>query len=97
MVLTSTIPHSKLSKRHNALSYHKTREAVAAGIVKYYHIQGETNPADIVSKHWKMASVWDTLKILMFYDSCKKNKEEIDKESDSQEQSQAETKKQRMV
>ena len=80
VVLTSTVPHSKLSKQHNALSYHKTREAVAAGIVKYYHIHREQNPADIVSKHWKMAAVWDTLKHLMFYDSRKKDKNDVDSE-----------------
>ena len=89
VVLTSTVPHSKLSKRHNALSYHKTREAVAAGIVKYYHIQGDQNPADIVSKHWKMAAVWDTLKHLMFYDSRKKDKKDIESETVKQEQEHA--------
>ena len=91
VVLTSTVPHSKLSKQHNALAYHKTREAVAAGIVRYYHIHGDQNPADIVSKHWKMAAVWDTLKLLMFYDSRKKDKNEVNPESNSQDQEQTDT------
>ena len=91
VVLTSKVPHSKLSKRHNALSYHKTREAVAAGILKSYHIQGEKNSADIVSQHWKMASVWDTLKLLMFYNRRKKDKNEVDPEQASQEQYQSGT------
>jgi len=49
------------------LSYHKARECVAAGIFRMIHIQGKCNPADILSKHWDMASVWETLKPLMFW------------------------------
>ena len=67
VVNTASIPHSKLSKRHNALSYHKTRESIAAKIVKYFHVAGKKNPADILSKHWDMPSVWDTLRPLMFW------------------------------
>ena len=37
VVTSSTIPHSALNKRHNALSYHRVREAVAAGIIRFYH------------------------------------------------------------
>ena len=67
VVDSSSIPHSKLHKRHNALSYHRTREAIAAGIVRYYHVRGEVNPADILSKHWDMPAVWDSLKPLLFW------------------------------
>ena len=85
VVLPSTIPHSKLMKRHNTLSYHKTREAVAAGIVKYFHINGEDNPADIVSKHWKMPAVWKTLKSLMFYEGKKSEDKELRTKEDKEE------------
>ena len=61
------MPHSKLNKRHNALSYHRTREAIAAGILLFYHVRGTLNPADILSKHWTMASVWGVLKPLLFW------------------------------
>jgi hypothetical protein len=67
VVNTASVPHSKLHKRHNALSYHKTREAIAAGIIRFYHIAGSTNPADILSKHWDMPSVWAMLKPLLFW------------------------------
>ena len=56
VVNTASIPHSKLQKRHNALSYHRTREAICAGITRFYHIRGTTNPADILSKHWDYPS-----------------------------------------
>ena len=33
VVNSSSIPDSKLHKRHNALAYHRTREEIAAGIL----------------------------------------------------------------
>ena len=64
---TASVPHGKLHKHHNALSYHRTREAVAAGITRLYHIAGENNPADILSKHWDYSSIWGTLRPLLFW------------------------------
>jgi hypothetical protein len=66
VVNTASVPHSKLSKRHVALSYHKTRFCIAAGIVRFFHIPGKTNKADIVSKHWDMPSVWESLRSMAF-------------------------------
>ena len=67
VVNTAAVPHSKLHKRHNALSYHRTREAIAAGITRFHHIGGTTNPSDILSKHWAHVDIWDTLRPLMFW------------------------------
>ncbi len=67
VVDTASIPYGKLHKRHVALSYHCTREVIVAGITKYHHIAGKRNPADILSKHWDMPSVWNTLQPLMFW------------------------------
>ncbi len=47
---SSTIPHSTLSKRWNALSYHKVREAIAGGWLRFEHLPGTENPADIMTK-----------------------------------------------
>ena len=66
VINSSSVPQSRLHKRHNALAYHKVRDAIAADIVRFYWIEGNTNPADVLSKHWDMPSVWDTLKPLMF-------------------------------
>ena len=54
VVDNSAVPHSCLSKRHNALSYHRVREAIAVKVISYFWIDGKNNPADIVSKHWLM-------------------------------------------
>jgi hypothetical protein len=50
VVTSSTLPHSTLSKRWNALSYHRCREAVASGIVRFEYIPGPQNPADVLTK-----------------------------------------------
>jgi hypothetical protein len=41
VVDNSSITHSTLSKRHNALSYHRVREAIAAGVLLFYWIDGK--------------------------------------------------------
>ena len=68
VVKSSTIPHSLLHKRHHALSYHAVRAAIASGAVRFYHIPGTINPADILSKHWGHSCVYhELLKPLLFY------------------------------
>ena len=50
VVTSSTIPHSTLGKRWNALSYHRVREAIAGGWIRFEHIPGTANPADVLTK-----------------------------------------------
>ena len=68
VVDSSNIPHGKLSKRHNALSYHRVREAIASKIVAFTFIPGDINPADILSKHWGYSQIWDILKPILFWE-----------------------------
>ena len=66
VVKNSTIPHSALSKRHNALAYHRVCEAIAAGILGFYWISVKKNPADIVSKHWGHQQIYKLLQPILF-------------------------------
>jgi hypothetical protein len=50
VVQSSTMFTSALKKKHNAISYHRVREAVAAGIIDYAHIDTALNLADIFTK-----------------------------------------------
>ena len=59
--------NAKLHKRHTILSFHRVREAVASGMIGFYFIPGEINPADILSKHWGYAQIWSQLKALLFW------------------------------
>jgi hypothetical protein len=67
VVNSAMIPNSRLNKRHTALSYHRVREAISAGIMRFFHISGVDNPSDILSKHWGVAQVWPVLKPMLFY------------------------------
>ena len=50
VVLNTTLPSSVLKKKHNAISYHRVRECIAAKILKFVHISSENNLADIMTK-----------------------------------------------
>ena len=65
---SSMIPHAKLHKRHNFLSFHRVREAIAAKLLRFIFIPSNINPADILSKHWGYQQVKVTLKTLLFYE-----------------------------
>ena len=67
VVNSSSLPSGKLNKRHMALSFHRTREAIAAKIFRYFHLPGSVNPADILTKHWGYQSIWFSLQPLLFW------------------------------
>jgi hypothetical protein len=50
VVLNTTVPSSQLKKKHNAIAYHRIREAIAAKIVRFAHIPSIVNIADILTK-----------------------------------------------
>jgi len=66
VVNSSVQLHVKLHKRHNMLSFHFVREAIAARYIVLTHIPGKINPADILSKHWGFSETWPMLKALPF-------------------------------
>jgi hypothetical protein len=67
VVNSSSRPHSKLHKRHNALSFHRVRKAIASKFVTYIHLPGKFNPADALSKHWSLQAVYPILKPILFF------------------------------
>ena len=50
VVLNMTLPSSILKKKHNAICYHRVREACAAAIVCFAHIPSHENIADLCTK-----------------------------------------------
>jgi hypothetical protein len=67
VVTSSTVPYSTLSKRWNALSYHRIRKAIAAGYIRYEHIPGVENIADILTKALAHAKARIFLDPLLFW------------------------------
>ena len=66
VITSSTIPHSQLSKRWNALSYHRVREAVAAGVIRFHFIDSKQNPSDILTKALDRPTAWPHIDTLLF-------------------------------
>ena len=50
VVTNSSVPTSVLNKRHNAICYHRVREAQAAGMIRVGWIEGEKNVAELFTK-----------------------------------------------
>ena len=67
VVIQSSIPHSQLAKRHNALAYHYTREAIATGMIIYTHLPGTQNPSDCLTKFLGYQQWWPLLRPILFW------------------------------
>jgi len=67
VVTSSTVPQSVMSKRHNALSYHRVRAAIAIGMMKFCHVSGKENPADVMTKFLPHVTFWPLIKPILFW------------------------------
>jgi hypothetical protein len=66
VVTNSVTPQSTLSKKHNAIAYHKVRESVAAEAIRIKHEKGKNNLLDVLTKFLaKDAFSWCVSCILM--------------------------------
>jgi hypothetical protein len=50
VVINATIPTSPLKKKHNAIAYHRVREAIAAKTIQDAKVKSEENSADAFTK-----------------------------------------------
>jgi hypothetical protein len=73
VIISSSLPHSTLKKRHNALSYHRVREAIAAKIIVLLKIHGTINFGDLLSKHFGYQQAWPLIQPLLFWHEYGKN------------------------
>ena len=67
VINSASIPEDTLKKRHNALSYHRVREAIAAKVLKFHHISGKENPADVLTKFLPSAVWWPLMKPILHW------------------------------
>ena len=63
----ASIHKDTLKKRHNALSYHRVREAIAAKVLKFHHISGKGNPSDILTKFLPSSIWWPLMKPILHW------------------------------
>lgn len=65
---STTIFRHKLNKQHNALSFHRVREAIAFFMLQFYHMDGKGNLAEILSKHCANSDIWTQLQPHLFWE-----------------------------
>jgi hypothetical protein len=68
VITSSTIPHSTLSMRHNALSYHCVRECIAAKFLYLLHVSGKVKLTDMLTKPLCWTSFWPLVQPLIFWE-----------------------------
>ena len=66
----SSVPTSVLNKRHNAICYHRVREAQAAGTIRVGWIPGEHNLADLFTKTTMAGNTRHGLVVNIFNDEA---------------------------
>jgi hypothetical protein len=66
VIYNTQFPTNSLKKKHNAVAFHKVREAVAAGIVRTAHIPSKANISDILTKPKGPADYYQHLKTILF-------------------------------
>ena len=77
VVKNTTLPSSVLKKKHNAIAYHRVREAVAAGIVRIAYIPSKENRADILTKPLNPQDYYYLLSGILFECSNSGNQGEL--------------------
>jgi hypothetical protein len=50
VVLNTTVPSSVLNKNHNAILYHRVREAISARLMRFAYIKSEEYVSDVLTK-----------------------------------------------
>jgi hypothetical protein len=49
VVLNTTVPSNFLKKKHDAIEYHRVREAITARIMRFAYIKSEENVTDVLT------------------------------------------------
>ena len=57
IVTNASVPTSTLKKKHNAIAYHRVREAVAAGVLRIAKVHTSENLADLLTKPLSAAAL----------------------------------------
>jgi hypothetical protein len=66
VLLNTTVPSSVLKKKHLGCSYHRVREAVAGGIIRFCYTPSNCNFADVLTKPLPVHSFQNLVKPWLF-------------------------------
>ena len=66
VILNTTLPSSILKKKHNAIAYHRVREAIAGKIIQFHHVASQNNLADVLTKPLPSQTFHPLIKPILF-------------------------------
>ncbi len=66
VILNTSVPSSVLKKKHNAIAYHKVREACAASIIRFCYVESGENLSDCLTKPLDAQSFYKLLWLMIF-------------------------------
>jgi hypothetical protein len=66
VITSTTTPSSPLRKKHNAVAYHRVREAIAAGIINFAKIDSSDNLSDCLTKPLRPDEFMKLVKPVLF-------------------------------
>ena len=81
VIMSGSIPASLLKKRHNALSYHRVRSAIACNIITFRKVKGTENPSDVCTKFLPYAVFYPLIQPLLFCKGETMTQQELKAES----------------
>jgi hypothetical protein len=67
VITNATVPESTLKKKHNAICYHRVREAVAAKTVRIAYIPTGQNLADMLTKSLNGCKLHECCKKILYH------------------------------
>jgi hypothetical protein len=67
VITNATVPESTLKKKHNAICYHRVREAVAARTVCVAYIPSGQNLADMLTKSLNRCKLHEFCKKILYH------------------------------
>ena len=73
----TVIPTLKLQRRSDSINYYYNREAHVKGIMKFFHMNGNDNPANIVTNIWAYNTWFHLMKYLLFWSAMNLFKNQV--------------------
>jgi hypothetical protein len=67
VVLNTIVPLSVLKKKHNAIAYHRVREAIAESIMRFAYIKSEENVSNVLTKFSNHEKFYYLMKRWLFH------------------------------
>lgn len=85
VITSTTIPSSPLRKKHNAVAYHRVREAIAARIIDFAKIDSKHNISDCLTKPLGSEDFFRLVRMVLFRVPIFNSQDQVEEPDDNGE------------